>query len=105
MTTTVSRPPRDVQHDLREREDRLLRAERRDHLGVGVELDGEAARDPAGDGVAQLGQPDGGRIAHPLADAVPERLDDRGVRRLARIAHPEVDHLEARGATLLRCLA
>ena len=44
-----------VQHDLREREDRLLRPERRDHLCVRVETDAEAAIDPACDRLAQLG--------------------------------------------------
>ena len=84
-----------VEHDLGEREDRLLRAERRDHVLVGIERDAEAAPDPAGDRLAQLGKPDRRGIAHALAHAVAERLEDRRVGRLARIAHPEVDHLEA----------
>ena len=64
----------EVEHDLGEREDRLLRAERRDHVRVRIERGSEAAPDPGRDRLAQLGQPDRGRIAHPLADAVPQRL-------------------------------
>ena len=51
----------------REAEDRLLAAERRDHFRVRVELDTEAPTGPGGDRLAQLGQPDRGRVAHPLA--------------------------------------
>ena len=59
--------------------------------------DPEAAPDPARNRLAQLGQADRGRIAHSLAHTVPQRLDDARVGRLARVAHPEVDHLEPLG--------
>ncbi len=84
----------EIEDDLREREDRLLRAERRDHVGARVERDPEPSPDPAGDRLAELGQPDGRRIAHPLAHAFTQRLDDARIGGLARVAHPEVDHLE-----------
>jgi hypothetical protein len=94
-----------VEHDLREREDRLLRAERGDHVPLGIELDAEASPDPCGDRLAELGKPGRRRVAHALADAVAERLQDQGVGRLARVAHAEVDHLEpscpARGRRLV----
>ena len=63
----------------------------------GSSVGAEPAADPAGDRLAQLGQPDRSRIAHPLAHAVPQRLDDARIGGLARVAHAEVDHLEALG--------
>ncbi len=63
-------------------------------MRVGIERRTEAAVDPAGNCLAELRQPDGGGIAHSLADAVSQRLDDAGIRRLSRVAHSEVDHLE-----------
>ena len=73
-------------------------------MGVRIEGDAEAPAGPAGDGLAELGEPDRRRIAHALPDAVPQRLEDRRIRRLARIAHPEVDHLEPLGPPLGRRL-
>ena len=84
-----------IDEDLREQEDRLLRAVRRDDLGVGVELDAEAARAPAGDCLPQLGQPLGERIGGDLREAVRDRLADHRIGRLARIALAEVDQLDA----------
>ena len=57
-----------------------------------------------GDRLAQLRQPRGGRIAHPLSDAVTQRLEDRRVGRLPGVAHPEVDNVVSRGAPRGRCL-
>ena len=93
-----------VDHDLREREDRLLRAEGRDHVAVGVDLHSETALDPGRDRLTKLRQAGRRRVAHPLPDTVAQRLQDRRVRRLPRIAHPEVDHLEALGAPRRRSL-
>src|SRR5439155_24113603 len=90
-------PGRRIEHDLREREDRLLRAERRNDA-VRVDRCAEPAADPAGDRLAELGDPRGSRIAHALANAFTDRLDDPRVGRLAWVAHAEVDHLEAAGA-------
>ena len=50
--------------------------------------------DPGGDRLAQLRQPDRRRVAHPVAEAVDERLADLRVGRLARVAHAEVDHVD-----------
>ena len=98
-------PAGGVDHDLREREDRLLRAEGRDHVAVGVD---RALRTDASIQAAiasrSSGRPAGRRVAHPLPDTVAQRLQDRRVRRLPRIAHPEVDHLEALGAPRRRRL-
>ena len=66
-------------------------------MRVGVERDTEAAVDPSRHCLAELRKANGGRIAHALAYAVSQRLDDAGIGRLARVAHPEVDHLEALG--------
>src|SRR5262249_53421865 len=84
---------RRVEDDLREGEDRLLRTERR-HDVVRRDRGAEAASDPTRDGLPELGETGAGGIAHPLPDAVAERLDEARVRRLARIAHTEVDHLQ-----------
>ncbi len=46
---------------------------------------------------AQLGQPLRERIAHPLLDAVDERLADERLDRLARVADAEVDERDALG--------
>ena len=66
----------------------------------------EAAADPGRDRLAQLGQADRRRVAHPLAHAVAQRLDDPRIGGLARVAHAEVDHLEplgpARGGSLVQ---
>jgi hypothetical protein len=83
-----------VDDDLREAEDRLLAAERGNDLGLRVERRAEAALGPGGDRLAQLGQPRCGRVAHPVAEPVDQRLLDLRVRRLARIAGAEVDHLD-----------
>jgi hypothetical protein len=85
----------EVDDDVGEREDRLLAAERRHDLRVRVERGAEAPLRPGRDRLAQLGQADRGRVAHPLAQPVHERLPDHRVGRLARVAHAEVDHLDA----------
>ena len=84
----------DVDDDLREAEDRLLAAERGDHVGVRVEHDVEAPSGPGGDRLAQLGQARGRRIAHPLAEPGHKSLADQWVGRLLRVAGAEVDHLD-----------
>ena len=81
--------------DLGEVEDRLLGAERRDDLAVGVERDAEAAPRPAGDRRAQLGQAVGRGVGRERLDRGGERLADEGRRLLARLAHPEVDEVHA----------
>ena len=89
----VARPVR-VDDGEREREDRLLAAERRDDLRVGVEPRPKTALRPGRDRLAQLRQPDRGRVAHPVAQPVDEGLADLRVGRLARIAGAEVDHVD-----------
>ena len=84
-----------VQHDLREVEDRLLAAVGRDHLGIGIELDAEAARAPGGNDRPQLGQSLGERVAHQRLDTVDERFADQRIGLLARVALAEVDQLDA----------
>ena len=64
-------------------------------MDVRVELDAEAALHPSGDCLPQLREARRCRIAHAITDTVAERLEDRRVGRLAGVAHPEVDHLEA----------
>jgi hypothetical protein len=85
--------------DLRQAEDRLLGAERRDDLRVRVEAGAEAALDPPGDDLAQLGQARGLRVAeHGRGlDGLGERAADEGGRLLARLARAEVDHVDAAG--------
>ncbi len=97
-------PAGEIEHHLREREDRLLRAERRDHLGVRIQGRAEAPPDPAGDRLPQLGKACSGRVAHALPHAVLQRLEDHRVGGLARIAHAEVDHLESGRPSSRGCL-
>ena len=88
------------QHDVARRGDRLgdvgeafLGAERRDDLGVGIELHAEAAGVIAGLGAAQPGDALGGGItvgARP-SDGVLELVDHMGRRRQIGIAHAEID--------------
>ena len=78
---------RGVEHDLGEREDRLLRAERGDHLSVGVERDAEAAADPAGDRLAQLGEADRG-AGTPSARARRRAAPGGSAGRSARAGRP-----------------
>ena len=78
----------------REREDRLLAAEGRDDLRVGVEPRPETALRPGCNRLAQLRQPDRGRVAHAVAQPVDQRLADLRIGRLARIADAEVDHVD-----------
>ena len=84
-----------VEQDLGEGVDRLLRAERGNDMPSRVERHAEAAADPRRHRLAQLRQSDGRRVSHPLAHAVAQRLQDRRIGGLARVAHPQVDHLEA----------
>ncbi len=60
-----------------------------------VELDAEAAACPGGDRLAELGEPLRARVALRERQRVDERAHDRRVGRLARVADPEVDHLDA----------
>ena len=80
------------ERDLREREDRLLRAEGGEELAV-LDLDLVAALDPGPDRRPQLGQPGGARIRRAFADRTRERLANEGRRDLAWIADAEVDQL------------
>jgi hypothetical protein len=84
-----------VDHDLGEAEDRLLRAERRDDLGAGIDTHVKAPVDPPGDRVAQLRQARRARIRGDLVDRCKERLADERRRQLPRIAHAEVDQVDA----------
>jgi len=59
-----------IDHNMGEREDRLLRTERRDHVPVGIDVRAEAPLEPGGDRCAKLREARRGRIAHPLANAV-----------------------------------
>ena len=54
----------------------------------------EATGRPGGNRLAQLRQPDRGRVAHAVAEPVDQRLADLRIGRLARIAGAEVDHLD-----------
>ena len=92
------------EHDIAGRGDRLrdigeafLGAERRDDLGVGIELHAETARVIAGLGAAQPGNALGGRIAvgARLAERLLQLLDDMRRRRQVRIAHAEIDDIGA----------
>ena len=79
--------------DLREREDRLLRAERRHDLAR-ADRDAVAALDPRRDRLAQLGQPGRTRVRRQLADPGHQRVADERGRHLARVADTEVDHVD-----------
>ena len=95
MTTTVSRPPGTSSTTWAK--EKIASFE----PSVGITCLSGSSETPkrrpihAGDRLAKLRQTDGGRVAHPLAYPVAQRLEDRGVGGLARVAHPEVDHLEA----------
>src|SRR5439155_10290985 len=65
-----------IYEHLREGEDRLLRAVRRDELRLGIELDAEPARAPAGSGRAELREAGGERIRRPLGYRLDERFAD-----------------------------
>ena len=84
-----------VDHDLREQEDRFLRSVRRDDFLFGAQLDAEPAPTPLRDGGSQLGEPFGERISQPLLQRVDQRLADRGIGRLHRVAFAEVDQVDA----------
>ena len=75
----------------------LLRAERRDDLGFGIELHAEAARVVGGLRAAQTRYALGRRIAvgARLADGFLELLDDMRGRRQVGIAHAEIDDIGA----------
>ena len=97
------------QHDIARRGDRLghvgeafLRAERRDHLRLGIELDPEPARVIAGLSAAEAGDAFRGRIAvgARLADRFDELVDHMLGRGQIRIAHAKVDDVGAAGASL-----
>ena len=97
------------QHDVARRGDRLghvgealLRAERRDDLRLGIELDAEAARVIAGLRAAQAGDALRGGIAvgARLADRLDELVDHVLGRGQVGIAHAEIDDVGAGGAGL-----
>jgi hypothetical protein len=83
--------------DLREAEDRLLGAERRDDLGVGIERRAEAPLDPRGDRRAQRRQPVGLRVGRDRLglDRLGDGAADERRGLLARLARAEVDDLRA----------
>jgi hypothetical protein len=66
-----------------------------DELGVGVEVDPEAARAPARRGVSELRQPGREGIRCSLGQRIDECLPDHRIGRLVGIALAEVDHLDA----------
>ena len=93
-----------AQDDVARRGDRLrdigkafLRAERRDDLGVRIELHAEAARVIGGLRLAQAGNAARGRIAvgSRLAEGLLQLLQHMRRRRQVRIAHAEVDDIGA----------
>jgi hypothetical protein len=89
-----------VQEGEVEIEDRLLGADRRDDLAVGVEVDVEAAEVEVVDRVAEvLAAAVGGVLVRfGLADRLLHRLDDQRRRRAVRVADAERDHVDARRA-------
>ncbi len=89
-----------AQRDLREREDRLLRAERRHDLDAGIDVDCEAPPDPACDCLAKLRQPRGAWVGRNLVDRREHGLADERRRQLARVAHAEIDQLDPAGLCL-----
>ncbi len=93
-----------VEDDLREREDRLLGAESRDDVTLGVERRAETAPGPSSHCIAELRQADRGWVAHPLPNPVAQCGDDAGVGWLTWIPHAEVDHLEPGGPAIGCCL-
>ena len=80
--------------------DALLGADRRDHLGLGVDLDPEALAVEVGEGLAELGAAAVARVllVAGLGDRLLHRLDDVRVGRLVGVADPEADHVDAGGA-------
>jgi hypothetical protein len=78
-------------------EDRLLGAQRGDHLGGGIDVGAEAPGDPGRHRRAVLGQALGERVARERRDRRRQRLADEGGRLLARLPDPEVDQVDAAG--------
>ena len=86
--------------------DALLGADRRDHLGLGVDLDPEAAVVEAGEGLAEL-RPAAVRrvlVGARVGDRRLHRLDDVRIGRHVGVADPEADHVDP-GLLLRRDLA
>src|SRR5690606_28384963 len=79
--------------------DALLRADRRDDLALGVDLDAEAAVVEAREGLAELGAAAGRGVLvrAGVRDGPLHRLDDMRVGRLVRIADAERDHVNSLG--------
>jgi len=97
------------QHDITRRRDRLghvgeafLRAERRHHLRLRIELDAKPARVIARLGAAETGDAFRGRVpvGSRLADGFNELVDHMLGRGQVGIAHAEVDDVSAAGASL-----
>ena len=76
--------------------DALLGADRRDHLGLGVDLDAEAAVVEAGERVAELlaAAVRGVLVRCRVGDGRLHRLDDVREGRRVGIADPEADHVD-----------
>ena len=62
-----------------------------------VEPDAEAAANPGGDRLAELGQALGERVLRRLVDAREQRLADQSRSSLTRVADAEVDQLHPTG--------
>ena len=80
----------------------FLGAQRRDDLGVRIELDAETTLVIGGLGATQARDALGGGIAvgARLAGGLDQFLDDMTGRRQVGIAHAEVDDVDAAGASL-----
>ena len=76
--------------------DALLGADRRDDLGLGVDLDAEAALVEAGERLAELGAPAVRRVlvGPGVGDGRLHRLDDVRIGGRVRIADAQRDHVD-----------
>ena len=95
--STTSPGPIVIEHEVREA---LLRADHRDRLGVGIELDAVAALVPLADRGAQVGDAARRRVAvvARVARRLADLLDDVRRRRQVGVAHAEVDDVLAGAA-------
>ena len=81
--------------DLREGEDGLLATEGRDQLVLGVDGDAEALVAPLRDSAPELEQADRARVLAALGQVGGDGLANERLGLLVRVAHPEVDDLNA----------
>ena len=82
-----------IEHRLCQREDRLLAAERGDHVRGRVQRRAEPPRGPRDDRLAQLGEARGARVRRRRDDRLPQGVADERRRFVARVADAEVDQL------------